>query len=103
MKQQQLKLFVTGRTSRSQEAVRNLRSLYSRLLSSNYDMVVIDVLENPEQAEEEKILATPTLVRSTPEGSTRIIGDLSNTREVLRLLNVPADTDNLPEDNDETR
>ena len=101
MKQQLLKLFVTGRTSRSQEAVRNLRALYSRLLSSEYDMVVIDVLENPEQAEEEKILATPTLIRSTPEGSTRIIGDLSNTREVLRLLNVSPDTEDASEEKDE--
>jgi circadian clock protein KaiB len=89
MKQLLLKLFITGRTGRSMGAVRNIRSLYDRYLSSEYDLVVIDVLEHPEQAEEEKILATPTLVRITPQGSSRIIGDLSNSQEVLKLLDAP--------------
>lgn len=88
MKQNLLKLYITGRTTRSQEAVRNLRELYDRLLSAHFDMVVIDVLENPEEAEEEKILATPTLVRVSPHGNSRIIGDLSDTQEVLQLLGV---------------
>lgn len=91
MKRNLLKLFVTGRTQRSQEAVRNLRTIYKRLLSEDFDMVVIDVLENPDQAEEERILATPTLICFTGEpreGGRRIIGDLSDTEEVLRLLNV---------------
>jgi circadian clock protein KaiB len=101
MKQEVLKLFVTGRTTRSQEAVRNLRNLYDRLLSGRYDMVVVDVLEHPEQAEEERILATPTLVRITPQGSTRIIGDLSDTREVLKLLDVPEEGEEPLEEEDE--
>jgi circadian clock protein KaiB len=101
MKQEVLKLFVTGRTTRSQEAVRNLRNLYDRLLSGRYDMVVVDVLEHPEQAEEERILATPTLVRITPQGSTRIIGDLSDTREVLKLLDVPEEEEEPLEEEDE--
>ncbi len=91
MKNNLLKLFVTGRTQRSQEAVRNLRAIYKRLLSENFDMIVIDVLENPDQAEEERILATPTLIYVTGEpgeGGRRIIGDLSDTEEVLRLLSV---------------
>lgn len=91
MKHNVLKLFITGRTQRSQQAVRNLRAIYKRLLSSDYDMVVIDVLENPEQAEKDRILATPTLIRLTRSGSRRIIGDLSNTEEVLKLLDVRED------------
>jgi circadian clock protein KaiB len=86
MKRNLLKLFVTGRTQRSQEAVRNLNLLYRDRYSSRYDLVVVDVLENPDQAEEERILATPTLIRYTREGSRRIIGDLSNTEEVEKLL-----------------
>jgi circadian clock protein KaiB len=101
MKKNVLKLYITGRTTRSQEAVRNLRALYNRLLYAQFDMVVIDVLENPEQAEEEKILATPTLVRITPDGSSRIIGDLSNTREVLQLLEVDEIGDSTTEEGHE--
>ncbi|MFO7848392.1 MAG: circadian clock KaiB family protein [Spirochaetia bacterium] len=91
MKRNLLKLFVTGRTQRAQEAVRNLRAIYKRLLSEDFDMVVIDVLENPEEAEKERILATPTLIRSTEESgesARRIVGDLSDTDQVLKLLNV---------------
>ena len=88
MNENVLKLFITGRTNRAQEAVRNLRELYEGSLSGEFDMVVIDVLENPEQAEDEKILATPTLIHRTPYGSSRIIGDLSDTEEVKRLLGI---------------
>ncbi len=88
MKRNVLKLFITGRTNRSQEAVRNLRAIYDEHFSANYDLAVVDVLENPEQAEEERILATPTLIRYSPEGSRRIIGDLSNTEEVMKLLHI---------------
>jgi circadian clock protein KaiB len=88
MKRNILKLFITGRTNRSQEAVRNLRAIYDEHFSTDYDLAVVDVLENPEQAEEERILATPTLIRYSPEGSRRIIGDLSNTEEVMKLLSI---------------
>ena len=90
MKQNTLKLFITGRTRRSQEAVRNLRAIYDEHFSATYDLVVIDVLENPEMAEDERILATPTLIRYSPEGSRRIIGDLSNSEEVMKLLSIEA-------------
>jgi circadian clock protein KaiB len=82
-----LKLFVTGKTRRARQAVRNLRSIYETAsLSSSFDMLVIDVLENPDQAEAERILATPTLLATSEQGTTRIIGDLSNTEEVLRII-----------------
>ncbi|MFO8064784.1 MAG: circadian clock KaiB family protein [Spirochaetia bacterium] len=85
---EELRLFITGRTNRSQEAVHNLRSIITSRTSGEFDLSVIDVLENPEQAEAERILATPTLVRTTEHGAIRIIGDLSNTKEVLKLLGV---------------
>lgn len=91
MKQNVLKLYITGRTSRSQEAVQNLRSIYKSINDPQFDIVVIDVLENPEQAEEDKILATPTLVYLTENSSNRIIGDISNSKDVLKLLNLSAE------------
>jgi circadian clock protein KaiB len=93
-----LKLFVTGRTSRSREAVRNLRSLLSGRLHAVYDLSVVDVLENPEQAEIDHILATPTLVKHGAEGTIRIIGDLANTEEVVELLGEKGSTEELVED-----
>jgi circadian clock protein KaiB len=81
-----LKLYITGRTRRSREAVRNLRSLLATRLSPGYDLSVVDVLENPEEAEADRILATPTLLRRGAYGATRIIGDLSDSERVIALL-----------------
>ena len=78
-----LKLYITGQTSRSQRAIANLRQICEEELSGRYEMSVIDVLERPQLAEDEKILATPTVVKELPTPMRRIIGDLSDTESVL--------------------
>lgn len=79
------KLYITGRTARSQAAVTNLRQLCSKALPDAYQLEIIDVLERPELAEHERIIATPTLVRHVPPPERRVIGDLSQ-EENLRLI-----------------
>ena len=83
-----LRLYVTGRTSRSEQAIKNLRRICAQDLSGEYQMKVIDVLENPQLAEEEKILATPTLIKTLPPPLKRIIGDLSDKENVLLGLDL---------------
>jgi circadian clock protein KaiB len=83
-----LRLFVTGRTPQSQRAIQNLRSICEAEIPGDYEVEVIDVLENPELAERDKILATPTLVKRLPEPIRKIIGDLSDREKVLLGLNV---------------
>ncbi|MFQ3574363.1 MAG: circadian clock protein KaiB [Thermodesulfovibrionales bacterium] len=83
-----LKLYVTGRTSRSERAISNLRRICEEELKGQYEMIVIDVLERPQLAEEEKILATPTLIKQLPPPLRRIIGDLSDTEKVLLGLDI---------------
>lgn len=83
-----LSLFVTGRSAQSQGAIFNLRSLLEAELQSEYDLEVIDVLEYPELAERDKILATPTLLKRRPEPARKIIGDLSDRDKVLRSLDL---------------
>jgi len=61
-----LKLYVTGDTPRAGRAIANLRKLCEAELEDRYEIIVINVLDHPELAEEEKILATPTLVRHLP-------------------------------------
>jgi circadian clock protein KaiB len=78
-----LKLYVTGQTPRSQRAIANLRRLCEEELDNEYEMIVIDVLERPQLVEDEKILATPTLVKVLPMPMRRIIGDLSDSEKVL--------------------
>ncbi|MBF0416883.1 MAG: circadian clock protein KaiB [Magnetococcales bacterium] len=83
-----LKLYITGHTSRSERAIKNLRRICEQDLSGRYEMRVIDVLEQPQLAEDEKILATPTLIKELPPPLRRIIGDLSDTEKILLGLDL---------------
>ncbi|WP_130471296.1 circadian clock KaiB family protein [Candidatus Magnetaquicoccus inordinatus] len=83
----QLKLYITGHTHRSAQAISNLQRICDQELV-DYELLVIDVLEHPGLAEDEKILATPTLIRELPPPLRRIIGDLSNTEKVLLGLDL---------------
>lgn len=89
-----LRLFVTGHTPRSEAAIRNLRRICEEDLKGQYELEIIDVLERPQLAEDEKILATPVVVREIPPPMRRIIGDLSDFHSVLVGLDLhhdPAD------------
>lgn len=83
-----LKLYVTGRTPRTEQTIATLRGLCERELGGDYEVVVINVLEHPQLAEDEKILATPTLIKSLPRPMRRVIGDLSDTEKVLLGLDL---------------
>lgn len=83
-----LKLYVTGNTSRSEQAIANLRDICEKELNGQYAMEVIDVLERPQLAEDEKIMATPTLIKELPPPLRRIIGDLSDREKVLLGLDM---------------
>ncbi|HET9441052.1 MAG TPA: circadian clock KaiB family protein [Longimicrobiales bacterium] len=79
-------LFVTGATPRTEQAIANLRRLCDEQLQGNYELTIVDVLDRPEVAEQERILATPMLVKEAPLPRRRITGDLSDPRQVLTML-----------------
>ena len=83
-----LKLYVTGRTPRAERAIANLRRICETDLHGRYDLEVIDVLEHPQLAEDERILATPTLIKQLPPPLRRVIGDLSDKEKVLLGLDL---------------
>ena len=83
-----LKLYITGKTPRTETAVTTLRKICEEELRGQYQLVVIDILENPQLAEDEKILATPTLIKVLPQPLRRIIGDLSTREKVLLGLDL---------------
>lgn len=85
-----LKLYITGQTNNSQEAIENLRKILEEKTGSLYTLEVIDVLVHPEMAKEDKILATPTLLKILPPPIRKIIGDLSNKEKVLWSLDLPS-------------
>jgi circadian clock protein KaiB len=85
-----LKLYVTGASARTKVAVDNLKRICEQDLHGLYDLEIIDVLENPQLAEDDKILATPTLIKQLPPPLRRVIGDLSDKEKVLFGLEVQA-------------
>lgn len=87
-KRYELRLYITGQTPRSDRAIRNLRRLCEEDLRGSFEMVVIDVLERPQLAEDEKIIATPTLVKRLPPPMRRVIGDLSERDKVIAGLDL---------------
>ena len=82
------KLYVTGNTPRSERAIENLRRICETVLPNQYELAVIDVLEQPHLAEQDRILATPTLVKQVPPPARRVLGDLSDAEQVLWGLDV---------------
>ena len=83
-----LRLYVTGHTPRSVRAIKNLQAICERELTGEYEITVIDVLESPGLAEEERIIATPTLIRQLPPPVQRVVGDLSDVDKVLLGLDL---------------
>lgn len=88
MNEYALKLYITGRTSRAQRAIDNLHRICEEELDGRYHMIIIDVLEHPQLAEDEKIMATPTLIKRLPPPIRKVVGDLSDTESVLLGLDV---------------
>jgi circadian clock protein KaiB len=78
-----LKLYVAGNTPNSVRALKTLNNILETEFQGVYALKVIDVLKNPQLAEEDKILATPTLAKILPPPVRKIIGDLSDREKVL--------------------
>jgi circadian clock protein KaiB len=78
-----LRLYVAGQTSRSLAAITNLRKICKEHLAGRYRIRVIDLLEHPQLARGDQILALPTLVRKLPEPIRKLVGDLSDTERAL--------------------
>ena len=84
----ELRLYIAGQTRKSIAALTNLRRICDEHLAGRYRVEIIDLMENPQQAQHDQIVAIPTLVRRLPEPIRRIIGDLSNSERVLVGLEV---------------
>ncbi|EFK08024.1 putative Circadian clock protein KaiB [delta proteobacterium NaphS2] len=87
-----LKLFVTGKTPRSRKTIDNVKSAFKARLSENAIPEVIDVLDRPQQAQEEEVLVTPTLIRLIPTSVRRLIGDFSDGNKAFDLLDFGGET-----------
>ena len=86
-----LRLYVTGTTRQSGRAVANLTALCESRLKGRYTLQVVDLYQHRDQARAHDIVVAPTLVKQLPLPFRRLIGDLSNTREVVLALGLESD------------
>jgi circadian clock protein KaiB len=81
-----LRLFVMGNSQRSLRALEAVQAMCAELLNNSVRVEVVDVISQPDIAETEKILATPTLIRQAPGPARRLVGDLGEPGRVIDLL-----------------
>jgi len=78
-----LRLYIAGNTTKSANAILNLKEICEQRLKGRYRLEVIDIYQQPDAARTEQIIATPTLIKTLPAPMRRIIGDLSKTERIL--------------------
>ena len=83
-----LHLYITGATPNSTRAVRNLKEICEHYLKGRYELLIIDIYQQPELAKRDQIVAAPTLIKKWPRPWRRLVGDLSNRERVLAGLGI---------------
>lgn len=83
-----LRLYVTGTTARSVEAIANIKEICEKHLQGRYQLEIVDLYEHPERASHDQVVAIPTLVKELPKPLRRFIGDLSARDKILAGLDL---------------
>ncbi len=83
-----LKLYITGMTARSQQALRNIKKIIEENPDNNFDLEVIDIYQQPTLAKGDQIIAVPTLIKKLPAPLRRLIGDLSQEDRIILGLDL---------------
>jgi circadian clock protein KaiB len=81
-----LRLYVSGASAKSLEAIKNVKNICNRNLADRYELEVVDIYQQPARAARDGVVAVPMLVKQMPLPLRRLIGTLSNTRQVLESL-----------------
>jgi circadian clock protein KaiB len=82
----ELKLYVSGMSARSMEAIKNIRQLCDKYLSNAYELEIIDIYKNPELAVQQQVVFSPSLIKSYPLPKKILVGTLSDSEKVMNAL-----------------
>ncbi|NOZ21760.1 MAG: circadian clock protein KaiB [Planctomycetes bacterium] len=88
------RLYVVGQHPRSVEASAQIRRLLDKRLKNNYALEVVDLLKRPQMGRDDRILATPTLIKLSPPPVRRVVGDFRNTENLPHLLGLTSEDGN---------
>ena len=84
------RLYIAGKNKRSEQAIEILERMCREELDGECETEIVDVMEHPDLAERDRIMATPVLIKKEPAPSRRIVGDLTDLKEVLGHLDLLA-------------
>src|SRR5258705_3943231 len=83
-----LRLYITGTTAHSAQALANIRTICEEYLPGRYELEIVDISQSPALAQNEQIIAAPTLIKTLPLPMRRFIGDMSQTNRILAGLDL---------------
>jgi circadian clock protein KaiB len=81
-------LFISGMSTKSSRAIENLKEICDKHLSDNFDLQIVDITNEAHQAVNYQIVGVPTLIKTSPNPKRTILGDLSDTEKVLKILDL---------------
>ena len=85
-----LHLYITGATPNSTRAGRNIKDICEEFLKGRYELLIVDIYQEPESAQSEDLIGVPTLIKRSPGLVRRLVGDLSDRERVLKALGLEA-------------
>ena len=85
-----LRLYVSGLTARSRQAIENIRHLCEQYLPGRHELQIIDIYQQPELAKDQQLIAAPTLVKKLPLPLRKLVGDMHDSARVLIMLGISA-------------
>ncbi|UOQ99031.1 circadian clock KaiB family protein [Hymenobacter sp. 5317J-9] len=91
-----LHLYITGATVNSTRAVRNIKDICEQYLKGRYELLIVDIFQQPELAQEQDLIGVPTLIKLRPGLVRRLVGDLSDRERVLKALGIVLPPDEAP-------
>ena len=83
-----LRLFVTGITPRSLEAIEEVRKLCEEYMKGRYELEIIDLYKQPQAAQKDQVFAAPTLVKLLPLPVRKIVGSMTRKEKLLAGLDI---------------
>jgi circadian clock protein KaiB len=87
-----LRLYISGATPRSSQAIQNIKAIAEKFLTGRYDLEVIDAYQQFDVLRKEQIVVLPTLVKELPDPLRRLVGDLSQEDKVIIGLGLIPDS-----------
>lgn len=88
-----LKIYIIDGNTDSERALADLRRVCEDEFEDRYSLEIVDVLKHPHLAEKDKIMAVPTVLKTQPEPTRRIVGSLSDREKVLLALDLTKSPD----------